>query len=299
MNTLDRLMMLLPVQASGRLGALRDEVMEVRLRAGRSVQLIHPNGDELVGEALTQETLKKILAALMDYSLYAREDELKKGFFTMDDGCRVGVCGRTAVVGNEIVGLTAIGSVCVRIGREIQGCADALLPYVARDGGARSMLLISPPGMGKTTCLRDLARQMSDLGLCVGIADERHEIAACHQGIPSVNVGTRTDVMDGCPKWLAIQQMIRSMAPQAIITDEIGGTKDAQVLADAARCGIAVIASAHAGTFEDLELRTCLSDIMRGGIFSTVALLGGHPGNVLEIRRYRGWSEGGIAWKSE
>lgn len=295
MQTVDKLRIILPEQAATRLGALCNDVYEVRLRTGKPIQLVYGKGDEFVGDVISPEAMRKILAALMDYSVYAREEELKKGFFTMNDGCRVGVCGRMAMAGDVVAGLTAIGSICIRIGREVRGCADVLLPHVIRDNRIQSMLLISPPGMGKTTCLRDLARQISDQGFCVSIADERHEIAACHMGVPSVDVGCRTDVMDGCPKWMAIQQMIRAMAPQVIITDEIGGAQDAKALADAARCGIAIIASAHAGSFETLETRGCLNEILHNDIFSTVALLGGQPGNVLEIRTLDSTAKEGIA----
>ena len=119
--------------------------------------------------------------------------------------------------------------------------------------------------MGKTTMLRDIARQLSDGGMCVGIADERHELAACHMGVPTLDVGLRTDVMDGCPRDRAIAQMLRAMAPQVVVADEIGSAEDALALADAARCGAGIVASAHAAGLEEALSRPNLRTVLDGG----------------------------------
>lgn len=297
-DTLDRLCGLLPGEVGAQLASLRDTVREVRLRAGRPLQVVTGDKEALLGSPVSQECVRKMLASLMDYSLYAREDELRQGYFTLQDGSRVGVCGKMTVQADAVAGMVHVSSVCIRIAREVKGCGEALMPYALDAAGPKSLLLISPPGLGKTTCLRDLSRLISNAGWCVGIADERHEIAACAQGVPTVDVGPRTDVMDGCPKWIAIGQMIRSMAPSVIVTDEIGSPKDAQALEDAARCGVSVIASAHAAGFEALEMRDSLARILHSGVFTTVVLLGETPGNIMEARAFAGSVRGGIAWKS-
>lgn len=288
---------LLPPEAGEVLAAHGDEATQVRLRAERSAQIVWGCGREaLAGPALDRAALNHILAALMEYSVYARQDELDRGFFTLDDGSRVGVCGRMAGEGDRLR-MAEIGSACVRVARAVPGCADGLMAHIAPTGGApRSTLLISPPGMGKTTMLRDIARQLSDGGLCVSMADERHELAACHMGVPTLDVGARTDVMDGCPRVQAIARMLRAMAPRVVVADEIGGAGDAIALADAARCGAAVVASAHAGSLEEALARPSLRAVLEAGVVRRVALLGPRPGMVAGVWR-REAGEGAVAWK--
>jgi len=297
MGALDRLKALLPEEAAALLARHGAAVTQVRLRAGRPVQVeTDRGGSALSAASLEQAALGGILSALMEYSVYARQEELDRGYFTLDDGSRVGVCGR--MVGEDArVRMTGIGSACVRVARPLAGCADGILPFILPpDGRARSVLLLSPPGMGKTTMLRDVARQLSDGGLCVGIADERHELAACHMGVPTLDVGLRTDVMDGCPKALAIARMIRGMSPQVIVADEIGGADDAGALADAVRCGAVIVASAHAHGLAAALARPNLRSVLDGGIVDAVALLGPRPGLVQGVW-HRQQGEGVTAWR--
>ena len=274
-----------------------DGVTQVRLRIGRPVQVCtYRGGEELSDEPLERATLEGILAALMEYSVYARQEELNRGFFTLDDGSRVGVCGRMVGDGTRFR-MDGIGSVCLRVARPVAGCASGLLAHIAPPGGVlRSTLLLSPPGLGKTTMLRDIARQLSDGGLCVAVADERHELAACHMGVPTLDVGLRTDVMDGCPRDRAIAQMLRAMAPQVVVADEIGGAEDALALADAARCGAAIMASAHAASLGEAQSRPNLRSVLEAGVVTLVALLGPVPGMVREVWR-REDGEGVAAWR--
>ena len=294
METIRRLETLLGGDAARRISEHRQDLTEVRIRAGQSVQLIWIGGEVLCDAVIEGRRLREIAAALMDYSYYARENELDQGYFTMNDGSRVGVCGRFARDG-ERWRLTEIGACCVRVARSMPGCADPLLEHVAGPDGPRSALILSRPGMGKTTLLRDIARQLSLSGLSVGLADERHELAACRMGVPTLDVGPRTDVMDGCPRPLAITTMIRAMAPEVIVADEIGGVGDAEALSDAARCGVAVVASAHAESLDAALRRPVLREIIRGGAFKNVILLGDRPGVIREVVRMDG---GGAAWKS-
>ena len=294
METLDRLRALLPGEIAERLERHRVNLREVRLRAGRPVQLIYGEDEWLSGAVLDQQMLIHTLSALMDYSLYAREEELRQGFFTMTDGCRVGVCGRMVFDGDRVSGLTAVGSVCIRISREVQGCGEAVLNFLRK--GLRSVLVLSPPGMGKTTLLRELARRLSNEGHNVCVADERHELAACVGGQPTMDLGLRTDVMDGGPKRAAIRHMLRASAPEIIVTDEIGDEGDAGAVAEAARCGVCVITSAHAAGFDGLMARKDLKSVVDTGVFELGVLLGPHPGQIASIRNYipgEGWHEVG------
>ena len=294
MGTLDRLAALLPEEAARGINARFGKLTQVGLRANRPVQLSWIGGEALAGDALDANKLRGVVTALMDYSFYAREAELSQGFFTMNDGCRVGVCGRFARDKGEWR-LTDVGSACVRVARPVPGCADAIIDRINAADGLRSTILLSRPGMGKTTLLRDIARQLSEAGHRVAVADERHELAACASGVPTLDVGPRTDVMDGCPRTLAIPALIRSMAPEVIVADEIGGAGDARALADAARCGATVIASAHGESVDMALARPALRAAIEGGAIKQAVLLGPRPGAIIEVRAL---DEGGdTRWK--
>ena len=118
----------------------------------------------------------------------------------------------------------------------------------------------------------------------MGVADERHEIAACRRGVPTLDLGPRADVLDGCPKAAAIGQLLRAMGPDVLITDELGGEGDAEAISDAARCGVAVIATAHGAGIEALYRRNRLKSIIEAGVFDRIAVLGNRPGQISEIR---------------
>lgn len=295
-TVVDRLCALLPEDAARRLMECRDSLTEIRLRSGRPVQLCGSAfGEVWSTEVLSFDALRRLLSALMEFSIYARQGELDQGFFTLEDGSRVGVCGRMYECG-EGLRLGEIGSACVRVARALPGCADALMGEVCPGGVPRSMLLLSPPGLGKTTLLRDIAHQLSDGGCCVGIADERREIAACRQGVPTLDVGARTDVMDGCARGEAIARLVRCMSPRVIVADEIGGPGDAMALSEAARCGVSVVATAHGDGLADARRREGLVQALRAGVFQSVAVLGPRPGAIREIWRWeRG--EGADAWR--
>ena len=272
MTTLERLPELLPgIFSPGDL--LDDDLREVRLRADRPAQLKYSRREVMTDGVVSAADLRRALTALMEYSVYAREEELKRGFFTLPDGCRVGVCGQVSMDGGRVASLSGIGAACLRVARAVPGCAAELYPLIEGGGRLHSTLLISRPGMGKTTCLRDLARRISEDGWCVAMADERHELAACVDGVPTLDVGPRTDVMDGAPRHIAVPALIRSMAPDCVAVDEIGDPRDAAILADAARCGISVIATAHAGSLREAMDRSCLRELLTGGIFEYAAVL--------------------------
>lgn len=220
----------------------------------------------------------------MDDSLYSREQELHQGYFTTMEGCRVGVCGKTVGTNGCIDRFADVGSICIRIPREIYGCADEIVKVVL-DKGLNSLLIVSPPGMGKTTMLREIARILSELEYNVAIADERREIAACIAGVPTMNVGMQSDIMDGCLKAIAIPLLIRACAPDVVIADEIGSKEDADALLDASRCGVKVIASAHGASFAQMCERENIASAIYGGAFDYLALLGSVPGKIKEMRK--------------
>ncbi len=252
-------------------------LLELRVRAEQRVEWVTDEESTLLEWRPSAAEVQSLLAALCEHSLYARQEELCQGFLTVRGGHRIGVCGRVAVQEGRITGLHSIGSLCVRIARPVPGAADALMPRLFdEEGHPKSTLVLSPPGCGKTTVLRDATRQLSDIhGQHVCVADERSELCGAVDGVPQMPVGSRTDVMDGCPKAQAMQMLLRAMSPQWIVTDEIGREEDAQAVLEALRCGVSVLASAHADSIEALRGRPVLRRLMEEGAFSGYVLLAG------------------------
>lgn len=260
----------------------RDEIAEIRLRSNGKLRLNLMNGSEAMGELLDDQTFHRIINLLMDNSIYSRENELKQGYFTTSDGFRVGVCGKMTTGANGIDSLANIGSACIRVPREVVGCSGNIVE-LARKSGRYGILIISPPGLGKTTLMRDYIRTLSDMGMNICLADERREIACCREGVPQLQVGCRTDVLEGCPKSLALNMMIRSCAPDLVAADEIGSPGDAEALLEAARCGVAVAATAHGRSLEDILRRRHIAELVRMGVFDWCIFLGPGRGQILKI----------------
>lgn len=228
----------------------------------------------------TKNDIQETLQMVSRHSLYAWEEEIKNGFITIPGGHRVGLAGQAVVRQGQVQVLKDIASLNIRIAREVKGCADGVLPYLIDGQRVLSALIISPPGCGKTTLLRDVARQCSDgvrklhlPGINVGIVDERGEIAACVEGVPTLDVGLRTDVLDSCPKAEGLLMLIRAMAPQLLITDELGRAQDVVAVKEAARSGVAVIASAHGLDPVTLRQRPHVGELLACGVFRRFIVL--------------------------
>ncbi len=289
-----------------------DRACEIRLRRGRPVLLVS-GSDEIViaargGTAIPgedpyifrDEEALATLQLMAGGSLYAFEEEIRRGYITLRGGHRVGLAGRAVVEANRVKVLKDISGFCIRVSREVPGAADAVMPYIVKsESRLFHALIVSAPGCGKTTLLRDIARQASDgvpslgfRGIHVGVADERSEIAACYAGVPQNTVGLRTDVLDACPKAEAMMMLVRSMSPDLIVTDEIGREEDALAIREVMNAGVSVVATAHGDSVEDVARRPALGAVFEPGAFERAILLSqaSGPGTVecvLDVRTGR------------
>ena len=288
MEALENICACLPGDVARAVQRRADGLTELRLRPGGRPQLCFAQGDELLKDPLAPEEFRKIAARMLEHSLYAWEDELRQGFFTLPGGSRVGVCGRYAVEDGRIGALAYLSALCVRVAREVRGAGERLTAAMLEGGDVKSALLLSRPGMGKTTLLRDAARALSEAGRTVALADERGELAACRAGMPTLDVGERTDVMDMCPKRLAIAHMVRALKPDVVVTDEVGDREDAAAVLDARRCGTAVLASAHAASVQEAARRPALAEMLSMGAFDLVARIEGGLGRIASLEAWRG-----------
>ena len=242
---------------------------EIRLRAGRRLT-VTAAGRETVsenGEPVTPGHLRQVLENATHASLHTAAEGLRRGYIAAGRGCRVGVCGTAAVSGCGITGIREPSSLCIRIAREYPGIAAPLLPRLQENGALCSTLLISPPGVGKTTLLRDLIRLLSEAGYPTAVADERGELAAVESGVPGFDLGPRTDVLTGAPKASGVMLLLRTMSPRILALDEISEATDARAAELAANSGVVLLATVHGSDRRDVLARPVLENIVRRGIF--------------------------------
>ena len=197
----------------------RTRAEELRLRAGRPPTVVLPEQEKVLpgceGRKITREDLRLVLEVATQASAHAVLDRVRDGFVTVRGGHRVGLCGSAVCENGMVRTLGTMSSLSIRVAREIPGAAAGVRPLLQGRGGEGGTVVLSPPGGGKTTFLRDLIRRLSDgiegPALRVGVADERGELAAMSDGLPMNDLGAHTDVMDGCPKAAALVMLLRAM----------------------------------------------------------------------------------------
>ncbi len=258
-----------------------EPVEEIRLRAGRAL-LVQSGSGEIVLSQVTVSAagLHQVLMLMTEHSLYARDEELKRGYLSLPGGHRAGFAGRAVVEGGVVKLLRDISGINIRVAREVKGAGEKLLPrlFDPKTKKVQHTLVLSPPQAGKTTVLRDLARLLSGAGLKVGIVDERSELAGCYGGVPQLEVGPRTDVLDGCPKAEGMMMLVRSMSPQVVVTDELGRPEDVWAVEEVINSGAAVLTSAHGRNVEEAAGRPALARLLSAGLFERVVVLSRRAG---------------------
>ncbi|HHW31755.1 MAG TPA: stage III sporulation protein AA [Clostridiaceae bacterium] len=278
---------------------------EIRLRAGRPLMVQNYGGSWFVSAdgtlsrmdkgsyVVEQNEIIKTLELITENSVYAYQEEIRRGYITLKGGHRVGIAGKTVMEDGYVKNIKDISGLNIRISKEVPGCSTEVIKYVLN--GSNSIfntLIVSPPQCGKTTMLRDMARLLSEgcpekgiPGLKIGIVDERSEIAACFKGLPQHDIGVQSDVLDGCPKSIGMVMMIRAMSPQVIITDEIGGYGDKEAIISVLNAGVKILASAHGFNISELKSRREVLSLIEEKAFERFIVLSNAngPGTLEEV----------------
>ncbi|MCL2399235.1 MAG: stage III sporulation protein AA [Defluviitaleaceae bacterium] len=265
-----------------------EKMTELRIRVDKPL-LIYQLGKEYgVGEKgfekpesayrPTASDIAETIERISQYSLYALEEELRMGYITLPGGHRVGIVGKGVIEKGSLRTIRPISGLNIRISRAIKGCSSNIFPQILDTDTQKRLphntLIISPPGCGKTTLLRDIIRKLSDeLGLTIGVVDERSEIGGSYKGIAQNDVGIRTDLLDGCPKAEGMVLLLRAMAPDVIAVDELGGSGDAIAVENVSNAGVRLISTVHGYGIEDIRQKPNLKVLFDKGIFKKFVVL--------------------------
>lgn len=251
-----------------------EELEEIRLRLGLPLILQYRDGTfflndkgqtVLFGENLftvTKQDIEEAVELISHSSLYAHENDIKNGYITISGGNRVGISGSAVLKDNHISSLKDISALNYRIAHEIIGSSDRLMDIITDVNRIKSTLIISPPECGKTTLLRDIIRNISNMKLKVSVIDERCEITASFNGHSGYDLGYCCDILTGAPKDEGMLMMLRSMSPHVIATDELGTAEDILAVEKIVNSGVSVVATIHGQNEAQLRKRPDISQLL-------------------------------------
>lgn len=259
---------------------------EIRLRIDRPITINYSNKFYFLGiEGLTTDEnnaiicsknlLESVILKASNYSIYSVNEDIKKGFITLNGGIRLGICGEIVTENGYIKTMKDFSSINLRFPHEVRNCSLNILNYLIDNGQVLNTLVISSPCGGKTTFIRDICYQLGkrDFALNVLILDERNEISASIKGVPTMDVGKFSDILVYSNKKIGFENGIRSMSPNLIVADELGNREDIESIIYASNSGINLLASAHAKNIEELKEKYLFNDVLHKKIFKRIVVL--------------------------
>lgn len=257
-------------------------IEEIRLRSNKPLIIKIGQETKILDHTVKQQEILQAFERICENSVYSYRRQICDGYITIKGGNRVGIVGSAVVDNGQVININYISSLNFRIARQEIGCSDSVIEDIIdfSNDSIHNTLIVSPPGCGKTTLLRDIIRNLSNgieriafKGKTVGVVDERGEIAAMYKGIAQNDIGIRTDVVDNMPKPEAMRLLVRSMCPDIIACDEIGSIEDIKAIDYAMCSGVKGVFTAHGKDIEELSRNPELSNLLTKHLFERIILL--------------------------
>ena len=259
----------------------REKLQEIRLRSEKPLYLTYEGMVQERKDVIVRKAdVERIFQWLCGYGVYAYCDEIAKGYITIQGGHRVGIGGQVLFDGaGKVTHMKYVSSLLIRVGHEVRGAANMILDKLYKKERLQNTLILSPPGCGKTTLLRDLVRTVSDgnriaKGCNVSLVDEREELAAMYEGLPTADIGKRTDVISGGEKAAAMEMCLRALGPEVVAVDEIYSERDLQAVRRLYGCGCVILATYHADSFEEFREKPFGAEVLKNRVFQRFVVLG-------------------------
>lgn len=259
-----------------------EKAIEIRIRINRPIIIRLINEDIIINYKIIEKDIINIIEKICENSIYAYKNQIVEGYITIKGGNRVGLTGRAVIENEKIINIKYISGLNFRIAREVMGCGNNILKEIVNveENTIYNTLILSPPGKGKTTILRDCIRQISNgipsinfKGKNCSIIDERGEIAANYKGIPKNDIGIRTDVIENISKSKGIEMLIRSMGPEIIACDEIGTIEDVKAIKYALTSGVKGIFTMHGNKIEDARKNEEINKLIENKLIEKIIVL--------------------------
>ena len=257
-----------------------NNIEEIRIRANKNLCIKTNSKIEILEHIVTIEELLDTFQRICEHSIYSYQKQIKEGYITIKGGHRVGITGNCVIEDGKIININYISSLNIRIAKQIKNSSNEIIKYIVSKEDILNTLIVSKPGCGKTTILRDIARKISS-GISeyeikpktCGIVDERGEIAAMYKGIPQNDLGILSDVISNSSKSQGMRMLIRSMAPEVIVCDEIGSFEDIDAINYAMCSGVKGIFTAHGNSFYDLVLNNEINNLLEKHLIEVIIFL--------------------------
>lgn len=265
---------------------------EIRLRTTRPLILKFSESELALDYIVSTEDILETLQNICENSIYSYQNQICSGFITIRGGHRVGIAGNIVMEKNQIINVNYISSLNFRIAKQIKGCSNKILKYILdmENNTVFNTLIVSEPGAGKTTILRDTVRRISGgieninfKGITVGLVDERGEIAAMYKNEPQNDMGLKVDILSNVSKDIGIRMLVRSMAPDIICADEIGTKNDVEAIKYAVTSGVKGIFTAHGNNIESIKNSPILKELIEIKLIDRIIFLDKYNRNKIII----------------
>ena len=259
-----------------------NELEEIRIRVSKPIILKLANREKIINYKVSTQDILKILENITENSLYSYQKQICSGYISLKGGHRVGITGNVVMEDEKVININYIYSLNFRIAKQVLGAADYIKEKVIENNNIYNTLIVSPPGAGKTTILRDLIRQISK-NKTIGVVDERGEIAAMYKNEPQNDMGLKVDILSNVSKDIGIRMLVRSMAPDIICADEIGTKNDVEAIKYAVTSGVKGIFTAHGNNIESIKNSPILKELIEMRLIDRIIFLDKYNRNKIII----------------